>query len=97
MIIAFLGGILLGIFFFGGLYFTVERIQQVKHPVLFMVLSLLIRLAILLLGFYLLMDSRYQNLLAALAGVLLSRFFLIRKFGHTKKMPLKKDGEFHDY
>ncbi|NLB20334.1 MAG: ATP synthase subunit I [Clostridium sp.] len=85
MILAFIGGILLGIFFFGGLYLTVERMQKVKHPALFMIFSLLLRMAILLLGFFLLMNNQYQNLLAALVGVIVSRFFLIRKLGQTQK------------
>lgn len=97
MILAFVGGIFLGIFFFGGLYFTIEKMQKIKHPALFMVLSLLIRMAILLLGFYLLMNSQYQNLLAALVGVLISRFILIRKLGNTKEIPKKKVGDHNEY
>ena len=85
MIIAFFGGILLGMVFFGGLYFTVERIQRVKHPALLMIFSLLLRMTMLLFGFYLLMNNRYQNLLAALVGVMISRFFLIQMFGNVKK------------
>lgn len=85
MIIAFFGGILLGMVFFGGLYLTVERIQRVKHPALLMIFSLLLRMTMLLFGFYLLMNNRYQNLLAALVGVMISRFFLIQMFGNVKK------------
>lgn len=96
MIIAFIGGIFLGIFFFGGLYLTVEKMQKVKHPAIFMILSLLLRMAILLLGFYLLMNSNYQNLLVALVGVLISRFILIKKLGNKNKSQMKR-GEPDEY
>lgn len=45
-------GALLGAVFYGGLYWTVSRGLASKHPALWFLLSLLVRVAIVLLGFY---------------------------------------------
>lgn len=83
MLQAFLIGIAMGFIFFGGLYFTVQRIATLKHPEFFMLLSLLIRLGILLGGFFVIKDGGIKNLLTAMAGVLVARFILIKKLGNT--------------
>lgn len=83
MFLSFLMGILTGAIFFGGLYWTLQQMDTVRHPALFMMFSLIVRLAILLGGFYLIMDGRYQNILIALVGVILTRSLLLMKFGRA--------------
>ncbi len=82
MVIAFVGGVVLGVFFFGGLYWTVRQFERARNPALLMIASLVVRMLILLIGFYYLMDGDYRNLLTALVGLLLVRFVMIM---NTKK------------
>lgn len=77
MFIAFLIGLLMGVFFFGGLYWTVQRLGSVKNPAIFMTLSVIIRMVVLILGFYLLADEGYQNILLGLGGVILVRLIMV--------------------
>ena len=67
------GGIVLGILFFGGLWFTVRALLFTRHPVLLTVSSFWIRTLIALAGFLLFMDGKWQNALACLAGFALGR------------------------
>lgn len=77
MVIAFIGGIILGIIFFGGLNLSIRLLDKVKYAGILMVVSLFLRMAILLVGFYLLMNDSFVNLLIALAGVILVRLVLV--------------------
>lgn len=80
---SFLMGIGLGIFYFGGLWWTTGRITGYgsgpkpaggKYEVLFILsLSFLMRNGLTLVGLYLLADGQWQPLLSALAGIILSR------------------------
>ena len=56
IIFIFFLGILAGYFFFGGLYWTVRKINQVRNPAILFLFSFLIRTALLLfLTFWILM------------------------------------------
>ena len=77
MIIAFIGGLVLGVIFFGGLNLSIFLLDKVKYAGVLMIVSLFLRMGILLAGFYLLMDDSFINLLIALAGVILVRFILV--------------------
>ncbi|HSR05454.1 MAG TPA: ATP synthase subunit I [Proteiniclasticum sp.] len=90
MLIAFIVGVLVGILFFGGLYFTVKKLTTIKYPALFMMLSLIVRLVILAGGIYLIMDGGIQNVLSAMAGIILVRLVMIAKLG--KALPKETMG-----
>ena len=90
MAIAFAGGAVLGVIFFGGLYFSVDKLTSVKYPALMMLGSTVLRMAILLGGVYLLMSGEVKNAAAALVGIVLAKFvmiYLVRKkrLGRTVK------------
>ena len=73
-------GALLGLLFFQGLWITLSNLQEVRHPAILLLVSLLLRFAIVLGGFYLL--ARYggwPHLLAAAAGLTLVRILLLRR------------------
>jgi len=71
--ISFLAGALLGAFFFIGLWWTVNRLTAVSRPYLLATASFLVRTAVILAGFYLLLAGGWQQLTAALAGFLAAR------------------------
>jgi F1F0 ATPase subunit 2 len=79
--IAVLAGLALGLFYFGGLWLTVRRITCSKRPALLMLASFVVRLLVTLCGFYLVMDGRWERLLACLSGFLVTRFVLTRIAG----------------
>ncbi len=74
-------GILLGVFFFGGLWWTVRRGLASKRPALWFLGSLLLRTAIVLTGIYLVSGGRWDGLLACLAGFVIARFIVTRLAG----------------
>lgn len=78
MILRFLFGALLGIFFYGGLWLTVRRLATTAHPFAVMLASLLLRSAVTVAGFVLITGHRWQNALTALIGFTAVRFLLPR-------------------
>jgi F1F0 ATPase subunit 2 len=75
---AALAGLALGLFYFGGLWLTVRRIVGCTRPALLMLGSFIVRLLVTLCGFYLVMDGRWERLLACLSGFIVTRFILTR-------------------
>lgn len=72
--LALLIGLVAGTIYFVGLYFSVQKINDVKYPSLFMALSFLIRMLILIgLFFYLSKVGGYKDILFALIGVMAAR------------------------
>jgi F1F0 ATPase subunit 2 len=80
LVLAVVVGLALGFMYFGGLWFTVQRLPQSRRPALLSLVSLIIRLSFTLAGFYLVMAGRWERLLACLAGFLLMRFVLVRRW-----------------
>jgi F1F0 ATPase subunit 2 len=79
MVVGFIGGILLGIIFFGGLYWSVNQLSKVRYPAVLMIVSILVRMGILLLGVYLLADNSIKNVLAVVVGIILVKVIMIFK------------------
>jgi F1F0 ATPase subunit 2 len=68
----------LGLFYFGGLWLTVKRLSQSSQPALLSLASFFVRTAVVVPGFYYVMEGRLARLLAAMTGFLIIRFFLVR-------------------
>ena len=78
----FFGGLLMGLFFFGGLWLSVKRLPDSRNPLLVAFVSFLLRLAVLVLCFWAL--ARYGGwiaVLGAVPGLLLMRVTLVWRFG----------------
>lgn len=72
-------GMLLGLFFFGGLWLTVRNALHAKIPALWFLLSFVVRMAVALVGFYAISKTgHWQSLVAALVGFVIVRVVLIR-------------------
>ena len=78
--LAFAAGAVLGAFFFGSLWFTVRQLPTTGWPVRLVVGSYFGRMAIALLGFYLIMQGDWTRAVAGLLGFIAARFILIRRF-----------------
>ncbi|MFZ6030148.1 MAG: ATP synthase subunit I [Chloroflexota bacterium] len=70
-------GLLLGAFYFGGLWWTVQKLSHVRRPTLLFIGSLAVRLALVLAGLYLVAGDQLGRLVACLLGFLLARTLLV--------------------
>ena len=68
-----LAGVLLGAFFFGGLWWTIRMRSPSQWSGLLFAGSLLIRMAVAVTGFYLVSHGDWRKLVACLAGFLIAR------------------------
>ncbi len=78
IIVAFVVGILVGLFYFAGLWWTVRRIPESKYPGMLLLGSMAIRLGVLLAVFLLVVGTSWIRLLAAVVGFILARTILVR-------------------
>jgi len=78
--LAFLAGLALGVFYFGGLWITVQRLPTARRPALLSLASMAVRMAVTLGGFYLVMAGQWQRLLVCVAGFFIARIFLVRRW-----------------
>jgi F1F0 ATPase subunit 2 len=77
LVLALLSGALLGVIFFGGLWWTVRRGLLSPVPALWFSASSLIRIGVALLGFYVVSHGGWQRLLACLLGFFLARIVVV--------------------
>jgi F1F0 ATPase subunit 2 len=78
---SFITGILLGLFFLQGLWLTVRSLEGAPHPAMRMILSLLLRFAVVLAGFGMLaVYAGWQHVLTAVLGFTLLRVYFMRRF-----------------
>jgi F1F0 ATPase subunit 2 len=78
LVFALIAGILLGAFFFGGLWWTVRKGLASGRTALWFFGSMLLRTCVVMLGFYFVMGDSWQRLLAALLGFVLARIVATR-------------------
>lgn len=72
-IVALISGFVLGAFYFGGLWWTSQRIGVVRAPGLFFMVSFIVRMAVLLSGMYLVTKGRLLDTAICLISVLIVR------------------------
>jgi F1F0 ATPase subunit 2 len=74
-------GVLLGVLFFGGLWWTVQRGLASRRPALWFVGSFLLRTSVVLAGMYVVSGGRWEALLACLVGFVVARVIVTRLAG----------------
>jgi F1F0 ATPase subunit 2 len=79
--LALVAGLVLGAIFFGGLWWTVRRGVASKVPALWFGVSLLLRMSIVLAGFYLVGRGHRERLLLCLLGFIIARVLVKRLTG----------------
>jgi F1F0 ATPase subunit 2 len=77
-LLALAAGVALGVFYFGGLWWTVVRGVAARQVALWFFASLLLRTGVALLGFYLVAHGSWERLLLCLAGFVLARLIVTR-------------------
>ena len=78
LVLAWMAGGLLGALFFGGLWWTVRRGVSSPRPALWFFGSLLLRMSIVLAGFYFVGRGNWERLVACLLGFVIARFIVMR-------------------
>lgn len=81
LVLALLGGGVLGVAYFYGLWLTVRHLHRRRWAALWMLASGAARLALLLGGLLWLAGDDWRELLAALVGVTLARLLVTRRLG----------------
>lgn len=81
LLIAFGFGAALGIGYFAWLWHTVKHLPEARHPSLALVGGFGARISVLLAGFALLLNGRWEPISAALLGFIAAREVLIRRLG----------------
>ncbi len=83
-------GFALGAIYFGGLWLTVRGVPTMQQPALWFLVSFVLRMSVVLAGFYFVMGGRWERLVACMVGFLLVRMLLIRHqrdVGQASKLP----------
>jgi F1F0 ATPase subunit 2 len=75
---ALAAGVALGMFYFGGLWWTVVRGVAARQAALWFFASLLLRIAVAMLGFYLVAHGSWERLLICLTGFVMARLIVTR-------------------
>jgi F1F0 ATPase subunit 2 len=78
ILIALISGLLFGTLFFGGLWITVRKTLGSPNPAIWILGSSLLRTAIVLIGFYYIVQEGLQALLISLVGFIIARFIVMR-------------------
>lgn len=77
-ILTLLAGVLLGGFFFGGLWYTIQKGLTAKYPAVWFLGSMLVRTGVVLTGFYFTSGGKWERMAAALIGFIIARFVVMR-------------------
>lgn len=93
VLIAFVAGLLLGFFYFGSLWLTVQSLVKAKKPALLSVSSFFVRTGATLGGFFIVMSGHWERALACMLGFLVMRKVLTHRFGLERQSLQKKKGQ----
>ena len=78
LLLAWVAGVGLGAIFFGGLWWSVRRGIASRRPALWFCVSPLLRMGIVLAGFYFVAGGHWQRLLLCLLGFFMARLAVMR-------------------
>jgi F1F0 ATPase subunit 2 len=77
-LLTWVAGGLLGVFFYGGLWWTVQQVVSEGHSALYLVASLLVRTSVTVMGFYFVSDGRFERLIVCMIGFVVARVIVTR-------------------
>lgn len=91
VLIAFVAGLLLGFFYFGSLWLTVQNLVKVKRPAMLSIGSFFFRTGLTLGGFFIVMSGQWERAFACMFGFLVMRKVLTYRYGLARQaLPTKK-------
>jgi len=77
-IFALVAGLLLGGVFFGGLWWSVHKGLSSKKPALWFLGSMLVRMSVVVAGFYFVGHEHWERLVLCLFGFVIARVLVVR-------------------
>lgn len=95
MILALIVGMALGMFFFGGLWFTVKKAVTAKIPAIWFFSSFILRVSVVMLGFYYISPGGWKPLFISLLGFILARV-VVTHFTKLMDKKQKKTEVYHE-
>ena len=91
LLVAFAAGLALGAFYFIALWRTVRQLPIAKSPARLMLGSFIIRMAVVVAGFYLIMsEGHWERLAAAMLGFIIVRKILTYRLGPQNAVEMVK-------
>jgi F1F0 ATPase subunit 2 len=78
---AFAAGLVVGLFFFGGLWWTVKRVPGSSRPLLLIFGSLIVRVGVSLTALYFICDADWRRYMAALLAIFIVRLIIVHRGG----------------
>ncbi len=87
LLLASMGGGVLGVIYFGGLWWTVRKGLASERPALWFFGSMLLRMSIVLAGFYFIAHGHWQRLLLSLLGFIIARL-VVTRLTRTAEKPI---------
>ena len=90
LMLAGLAGAALGAIFYGGLWWTVRRAVSAGYPALWFLVSGLLRVGIVLAGFYVVGGGQWPRLVAALVGFIVARLAVLWLTREDPKQPVQE-------
>ncbi len=89
LLLAFGIGVVIGVFYFGGLWWTTQQVPHRRSPALWLLGSFALRTILAVMGFYLVMQGRPERLLVCLFGFWIARLVCVRTLGQIAAVPRK--------
>jgi F1F0 ATPase subunit 2 len=80
----FMAGLALGAFYFISLWQTVRSVMHTENRARLLMISFVVRLAVILTAFFLLMNGHWERLAAAMVGFIVMRKILTYHLGPQK-------------
>ena len=76
--LAFIGGLVLGTLFFGGLWLTMKKVIVSRSPGILFSASFLLRAGVSMIAFYYISSGYWQRLVICVLGFVVARLFVLR-------------------
>ena len=86
LVLALVEGLFFGAVFFGGLWWTVQKGVSSNGSALWFFGSFLVRMSIVLVGFYFIALGHWQRLIVCLLGFVIARF-IVTRLTQSTEMP----------
>jgi F1F0 ATPase subunit 2 len=83
--LSFIAGLALGLFYFAGLWWTVQHLANSRSPVLLSMGSFALRALVALAVFYLVFQGEWPRLVFCLLGFLIMRMVLVFRLHPSSK------------
>lgn len=91
LLFAFMAGLLLGRFFFGGLWWTIRKGLASPHPARWFIASYCVRITVVAVGLFIVSAGQWKRLAACLLGFIMVRFFMTRFANRIQSVTLAQE------